>query len=109
MEAAVLERYLLDGLSLKKIGELTGRDPSTIERTLATPVFVAADERHARAIVERQPAARRMSGPPVSVDEAAERLQPFIDAGFSGFTFNNSFLADPDEIAVAGELLRLVG
>jgi transposase/DNA-directed RNA polymerase subunit RPC12/RpoP len=30
MDAAVLERYLRDGLSLEKIGELTGRHPSTI-------------------------------------------------------------------------------
>jgi len=30
MDAAVLESYLRDGLSLAKIGELTGRDPSTV-------------------------------------------------------------------------------
>jgi excisionase family DNA binding protein len=30
MDAAVLERYLRDGLSLEQIGELTGRHPSTV-------------------------------------------------------------------------------
>lgn len=30
MDAVVLEKYLRDGLSLEKIGELTGRHPSTV-------------------------------------------------------------------------------
>jgi F420-dependent oxidoreductase-like protein len=93
---------------LERHCEAVGRDASTIERTLATPVLVAADERHAQAIVDRQLPATRMAGRPVPVEQAAERLRPFIDAGFTGFTFNNMFLGDADEIAVAGELLRLV-
>jgi F420-dependent oxidoreductase-like protein len=92
---------------LERHCEAIGRDPATIERTLATPVIPVHDERHAQAIVDRQPPERRTSRP-VPLEQAAERLRPFIEAGFTGFTFNNTFLADPDEIGVAGELLRLV-
>ncbi len=84
-----------------------GRDPSTIERTMATPVLVAAGTREAKAILERMPPDRRTLEP-LPPEQAAERLRPYIDAGFTGFTFNNPVLATPDEIGLAGELLRLV-
>lgn len=44
MDAAILERYLRDGLSLEKIGELTGRHPSTVSYWL---------KRHGLAAVHR--------------------------------------------------------
>lgn len=84
-----------------------GRDPGTIERTMATPVLVAAGTREAKAILERMPPDRRTLEP-LPPEQAAERLRPYIDAGFTGFTFNNPVLATPDEIGLAGELLRLV-
>jgi hypothetical protein len=40
---------------------------------------------------------------------AADALRPYLDAGFTGFTFNNNVYATPERIAVLGELLRLVG
>lgn len=85
-----------------------GRDPATIERTMATPVLLAANELAAKAALERVPEERRpfiKIGPP---EQAAEVLRPYIDAGFTGFTFNNNVLETPDKIGLAGELLRLV-
>jgi F420-dependent oxidoreductase-like protein len=85
-----------------------GRDPATIERTMATPVLVAPTEAEARAMVERMPAERRahvQAGPP---DMAAEALRPYLDAGFTGFTFNNPLVSTPEAIGAVGELLRLV-
>jgi hypothetical protein len=38
----------------------------------------------------------------------ADAARPYIDAGFTGFTFNNPVLATPDAIAATGELLGLV-
>jgi hypothetical protein len=38
----------------------------------------------------------------------AEALQPYLDAGFTGFTFNNTIYRTPEQIGKVGELLRLV-
>jgi F420-dependent oxidoreductase-like protein len=89
--------------------EAIGRDPSTIERTMAAPVVVAASDADARAFVERLPPDRRpyvMAGTP---DQMADALRPYLDAGFTGFTFNNSTYRTPEAIGLVGELLKLVG
>jgi alkanesulfonate monooxygenase SsuD/methylene tetrahydromethanopterin reductase-like flavin-dependent oxidoreductase (luciferase family) len=57
---------------------------------------------------ERLPDERRAvmrSGTP---EQAVDGLRPYLDAGFTGFTFNNSAYRTPEQIAVIGELLRLV-
>ena len=87
--------------------EAIGRDPSTIERTMATPVVVAS-EKDAAAILETLPPERRAHvkiGPP---EKAAEELRPYIVAGFTGFTFNNTFTKTPEAIGLVGELIKLV-
>jgi len=33
---------------------------------------------------------------------------PYLDAGFTGFTFNNSIYRTTDQIAVLGDVLRIV-
>jgi F420-dependent oxidoreductase-like protein len=88
-------------------GEI-GRDPATIERTMATPVLVAATEAAGRAMVERLPPERRAHVQAVPPEQAAEVLRPYLDAGFTGFTFNNPLISTPEAIAAVGELLRLV-
>jgi F420-dependent oxidoreductase-like protein len=89
--------------------EAIGRDPATIERTMATPVVVAASEADARALLEAVPPERRPFISGGTPEHAAEALQPYLDAGFTGFTFNNSLYRTTEQIAVIGELLRLVG
>ncbi len=84
------------------------RDPTTIERTMATPVLVAATADAARAIVERLPPERRAHVQVGTPEQAADVLRPYIDEGFTGFTFNNPALSTPEAIAATGELLRLV-
>jgi F420-dependent oxidoreductase-like protein len=89
--------------------EAIGRDPAAIERTMATPVIVAATEAEARSFLDRIPPERRpfiVAGTP---DQAAEGLQPYLDAGFTGFTFNNSIYRTPEQIGLVGEVLRLIG
>jgi F420-dependent oxidoreductase-like protein len=89
--------------------EAIGRDPATIERTMATPVVVARSEATAKAFIERLPPERRahvIAGPP---EQAAEGLRPYLDAGFTGFTFNNSTYTTPESIQDIGEVLRLIG
>src|SRR4051812_4689836 len=84
----------LDGLKhknevLERYCEEIGRDPSTIERTIGAPVIVVANEAEGKQLLEAIPADRRpflnVGGP----EQAAEGLRPYIEAGFTGFTFNN--------------------
>ena len=88
--------------------EEIGRDPATIERTMATPVVLAANEREAQETLERLPPERRPYIKIGTPDQAADVLRPYLDAGFTGFTFNDTVLDTPEKIGLAGELLRLV-
>jgi F420-dependent oxidoreductase-like protein len=88
--------------------EEIGRDPATIERTMATPVVLAANEREAQETLERLPPERRPYIKIGTPDQAADVLRPYLDAGFTGFTFNDTVLGTPEKIGLAGELLRLV-
>jgi F420-dependent oxidoreductase-like protein len=103
----------LDGLERKKEVlqrhcETVGRDPSAIELTMGAPVILVANDQEASAIRERLPEERRAFfnvGTPAAM---ADALRPYLDAGFTGFTFNDNVLATPEAIGLAGELLRLV-
>ena len=88
--------------------EAIGRDPAEIERTMAAPILVAATDAEAQVMLARLPPERRAMVRPATPVEAADQLRPYLDAGFTGFTFNNNVYSRPDQIAVLGELLRLV-
>jgi F420-dependent oxidoreductase-like protein len=88
--------------------EAIGRDPSEVERTTAAPVIVAATEAEGRALRDALPAERRPHVAVGTPEQAADALRPYLDAGFTGFTFNNNLYQTPDQIAAVGELLRLI-
>jgi F420-dependent oxidoreductase-like protein len=94
----VLERYCAE----------IGRDFSTIERTMGAPVIVAADEAEATSILERMPEDRRPFAKVGTAEQMAGAMRPYLDAGFTGFTFNNSLYRTPEQIARLGELLALI-
>ena len=95
----ILERYC----------EEAGRDPSAILKTVMSPCLLALNGAQARQIKERIPAERLATmGDPVLPAQAAERLQPYLDAGIGGFTFGNPNLNTPELLAAAGELKRLL-
>jgi F420-dependent oxidoreductase-like protein len=85
-----------------------GRDPTTIERTMATPVIVAGSETEASDLVNLLPPERRPHVRAGTPEQMAEELRPYLDAGFTGFTFNNSTYRTTDQIDAIGELLRLI-
>jgi F420-dependent oxidoreductase-like protein len=87
--------------------EAIGRDPGTIERTMATPVLLAVDEASGAELLARLPPERR-AAVATRPEQAAEALRPYLDAGFTGFTFNNPVLSTPEAIGFAGEVLRLI-
>jgi F420-dependent oxidoreductase-like protein len=96
-----------DGLLVRYCEEI-GRDPSTIQRTMAAPVIVAGSEADANAALERVPPERRPFMNIGTPEQVADGLRPYIDAGFTGFTFNNSIYRTPAQIGPIGELLELV-
>jgi len=87
--------------------EAIGRDPATIERTMATPVLLAVDDASGAELLARLPPERR-AAVATRPEQAAEALRPYLDAGFTGFTFNNPVLSTPEAIGFAGEVLRLI-
>ena len=89
--------------------EAIGRDPSTIERTIQAPVVVAATSREAEALLVHVPPDRRPHVSAGTLEQTAEALQPYLAAGYTGFTFNNTIYRTPEAIGRVGELLRLVG
>jgi F420-dependent oxidoreductase-like protein len=93
---------------LERYCEEIGRDPATIERTMSAPVLVAPTVEAARALVERLPPERRAHVKAGTPEQVADGLRPYIDAGFTGFTFNNPVVSTPEAIVATGELLRLV-
>jgi F420-dependent oxidoreductase-like protein len=103
----------LDGLKhktevLERYCEEIGRDPSTIERTAGAPVIVTETEAQGKAILEQIPADRRPFIKVGTPDQAAELIRPYIEAGFTGFTFNNNLYKTPEQIARVGDLLKMV-
>ncbi len=75
---------------------------------MAAPVLVGATEAEATAMLDQVPPERRphvLAGTP---EQAAEGLGPYLEAGFTGFTFNNSIYRTTDQIALLGELIRIV-
>ncbi len=86
-----------------------GRDPTSILRTAMAPVMIATGPDEARRLAARVPEERRqMMGEPLPPAQAAERLSEFVAAGISGFTFGNANLFEPELIAAAGEVKRLL-
>ena len=75
MDGAILERYLRDGLSLEKIGELVGRDPSTIRYWLKRHGLVAVHrDRHAPKGGVDKPTLAALVVEGLTTREIAERL-----------------------------------
>src|SRR3984893_6555501 len=97
-KAEVLERHC----------EAEGRDPSTIVRTIGAPVVLVEDERQAEGVLDRIPPAGRSMVRAARPDQAAELLQPYIEAGFTGFTFNTPTMPTPEAIGLGGELISLL-
>jgi alkanesulfonate monooxygenase SsuD/methylene tetrahydromethanopterin reductase-like flavin-dependent oxidoreductase (luciferase family) len=93
---------------LRRHCEAIGRDPDEIERTMAAPVLVAGTDDEAQAMWRALPPERQAMVQPLVPHQAAEALGPYLDAGFTGFTFNNNVYRTPEQISVLGELLRLV-
>jgi F420-dependent oxidoreductase-like protein len=86
-----------------------GRNPAEIERTMGAPVVPVRTDAERDAFLERIPAERRSAMTVGSPQQCADALKPFVDAGFTGFTFGNTVYQTPEQIKVVGETLSLIG
>ena len=75
---------------------------------MATPVVVTRNDAERDALLARIPEERRPYVIAGGIEECADGLRPYIDDGFTGFTFNNPLYATPEQIALVGELLKLI-
>jgi F420-dependent oxidoreductase-like protein len=103
-----LEALKRKTMILERYCDEIGRDPESIERTMGAPVIVVESEEAASAALEMLPPDRRPFLAVGTPDKAAEALLPYIDAGFTGFTFNNNLYRTPYQINLVGEVLRHV-
>ncbi|MHB1525257.1 MAG: LLM class F420-dependent oxidoreductase [Candidatus Dormibacteria bacterium] len=98
-KGAILERYCAE----------EGRDPAAILRTAMAPVLLVAGPGDGALLRARIPQERlELVGEPLTPEQAAEKLGPYLEAGISGFTFSNSNLFNAELIGAAGELKRLL-
>ncbi len=85
-----------------------GRDPASILRTVSVPFVPVADEVAKKRLADGLPPRLRQSVVPVLVDEGAEMLRPYMEAGFGGFMFRDVSIRTPEAVALAGELISRV-
>jgi F420-dependent oxidoreductase-like protein len=88
--------------------ETEGRDPSAVTLLMGSLAILVENNRDAKAQLERIPEERRPMVIVSTPAQAAERLQPFVDAGFGGFTMSNQTLPTREAIALGGELIKLM-
>jgi len=88
--------------------EAVKRDPSEVLLTLGVTLVLAENEKDAKAILEGLTPERRAMAKTATMTEAAELFGEYMDAGFGGFTLNNNIFQSDEQIALAGELIKLV-
>jgi len=105
--AVTAERAVLAGLAAGCSAPI-GAYAAGAETLRLDAVVVAANDAEARAALDRIPPERRPHVAVGTPEQMADALRPYLDAGFTGFTFNNNIYRTPEAIGVIGELLRLV-
>jgi len=89
--------------------EAVHRDPSEVLLTLGIGALVLAkNETDAAEIIAGLAPERRAVAFAANVEQAAELIGKYMDAGFGGFTFNNNVLQTEESIGLAGELIKVV-
>src|ERR1700682_3673590 len=80
--------------------EAEGRDPSTVLLTMGVGIVLVESERDGKAVLDQIPAERRATIFSATPAQAAERLSPYVEAGFGGFTLSNQTLPTLESIAL---------
>ena len=85
--------------------ESIGRDPAEILRTVALSIVLAESESDKARVLAQIPEAVRGMAMPATLDEAAELVHRYLDAGFGGIMFRNTMMRTPEAVSRAGELI----
>jgi F420-dependent oxidoreductase-like protein len=89
--------------------EAVNRDPSEVLLTLGVGGLVLArNEKDAAEIIAGLAPERRAMAFSANVEQAADLIGKYMDAGFGGFTFNNNVLPTEESLGLAGELIKVV-
>ena len=85
-----------------------GRDPKDVLLTIGLNIILVDNEGEGKALFDRLPEERKPMVRIATPAQAAENLQPYVDAGFGGFTLSNMTSPTVESIAKAGELIKLM-
>jgi F420-dependent oxidoreductase-like protein len=85
-----------------------GRNPSSVLLTVGLNIILVDDEREGKALFDRIPDERKPMVSIATPAQAAEKLRPYVDAGFGGFTLSNMTSPTVESIGKAGELIKLM-
>src|SRR6202171_2612158 len=88
--------------------EAVKRDPSEVLLTLGVPLVLAENEKDAKAILDSLTPERRAIARVATVAQAEDLIGTYMEAGFTGFTFNNNIYGTTESIARVGELIKIV-
>jgi F420-dependent oxidoreductase-like protein len=88
--------------------EAVKRDPSEVQLTLGVGLVLVENERDGKAILESLTPERRVMARVATLPQAEELIGTYIDAGFTGFTFNNNVYGTDESIARLGALIKAV-
>ena len=85
-----------------------GRDPASILRTVSVPIVLIESERERGRALDEMPPDRRATFTVATVEQAADLLNRYLQAGFGGFIFRNAVVRSPEAIALVGDLIGLM-
>jgi F420-dependent oxidoreductase-like protein len=88
--------------------EAVKRDPAEVQLTLGLGLVLVENEKDGKAILDTLTPERRAMAKVATVDQAEDLIGTYMEAGFTGFTFNNNIYGSDEAIARAGELIKLV-
>jgi F420-dependent oxidoreductase-like protein len=88
--------------------ETVGRDPAEILRTVTLGIVIAESESDKAVVLEQIPAAVRGMAMAATLDEAADVVHRYLDAGFGGIMFRNTMMRAPEAVARAAELISSI-
>src|SRR5450759_3437281 len=88
--------------------EAVKRDPSEVQLTLGVGLVLVDNEKDGKAILDTLTPERRAMAKVATLPQAVELIGTYMDAGFTGFTFNNNIYGTDESIARVGELIKVV-
>ena len=79
-----------------------------MQLTLGVALVLVENEKDGKAILDTLSPERRAMARVATLPQAEELIGTYMDAGFTGFTFNNNVYGTDESIARVGELIKVV-